>query len=92
MKNSFDFVFVMIGPNLPYDVSYSAMVNIKDNKVVLVGGYSFKKHANLNTMLELDGVTSNWKETKLPLKNLRRSHIAIKGTTERMKIFCVCGK
>ena len=88
MKNAFDFVFPMIGPILPYDVKDSAMITTKNNNVALVGGYSYENGGTLNTLLELDDVMSKWKEIKLLLKNLRRDHIAFKGTSEQMKIFC----
>ena len=87
LKTPFDFL-VLIGPTLPYDIQQSATITTRNKKLLLVGGFSFGKDEILNTLLELEGVTSNWKEIKLPLKKLRNGHIAFKGTSEQMKIFC----
>ena len=88
MNDTFDFVFASIGPILHYDVTESAMITTKNNRVVLVGGLSDEKDGILNTLLQLEKVTSKWKEIKLPLEELRHGHIAFKGTSEQMKIFC----
>ena len=88
VNDTFDFVFALIGPILPYDVTESAMITTKNNRVVLVGGLSDEKDGILNILLQLEKVTSKWKEIKLPLKKLRNGHIAFKGTSEQMKIFC----
>lgn len=89
MKYAFDFVFVMIGLFLPYDIRLSSMITSKNNRVILFGGFSLENgRRTLNTLIELEGVTSKWKEFKLPLKKFRYGHIAFKGTNKRMKIFC----
>ena len=73
---------------LPYDVLYSSMITTANSKNILVGGYSIGNNDALKTLLELHGITSNWKEIKFPLIKLRNGHIAFKGTSEQMKIFC----
>ena len=88
MKDAHDFVFTMTGPILPYDIRFSSMITTKNNKVVLVGGSSFFEPSNLDTFLELDSVTSKWKDIKLPIEKLRACHIAFKATSEQMEIFC----
>ena len=88
--DTFHIVFALIGPILPFDVAKHAMIATKSNSVVLVGGDQdeFGNGGYLNTLLELEGVTSKWKEIQLPLEELRIGHIAFKGTTKQTKIFC----
>ena len=42
----------------------------------------------LNTILELDGIDSDWKEIELPVKKLRFGHHAFAATQDNLKIFC----
>ena len=72
------------------------MITTKSNKAILVGGHTRKYGGNggiiLNTLLELNNVSSTWKEIKVPLKKLRYGHIAFEGTKELMKVFCGKGQ
>ena len=73
---------------LPYEVRSSSMITMKNNKLILVGGYSDEDYRILNTLFELEDVASKWKETRLPLKELRSGHIAFKGTRKKLNTFC----
>ena len=73
---------------LPYDVRRSQMITMNNNRLILVGGYTHEYYRILNTLLELEDVASKWKETRLPLKELRSGHIAFKGTRKKMNTFC----
>ena len=63
---------------------------MKDNKIVLVGGISIvhRSGKTLNALLQLDSITSKWKEIKLPLQKTRRDHFAFTDAKEQIKMFC----
>ena len=68
---------------LPYNVGFSSMVTTTDNKIILVGG-----GGDLNAMLELDDVSSKWREIKLPVKKLREYHLAFQANMKHTNMFC----
>lgn len=64
------------------------MITTKNNELLLVGGFSHQSKTVVNTLLVLDGISSKWREIKVPLKKLRMDHLAFIPTKEEINIFC----
>lgn len=63
------------GPELPYAMFASAMVEVPDYGVLLVGGFS-KFTEELRSILKLDNAESEWTELPQRLKTGRNRHSA----------------